>query len=71
MIVKSDFDGYGLYTLTAGDLEVSVTELGAAVTRLRWRGRTLSLGYETAAEYLGAAPLPAGESFLKDIIQEV
>ena len=26
---------------------------------------------QTAAEYLGAAPLPAGESFLKDIIQEV
>jgi len=26
---------------------------------------------QTAAEYLGAAPLPAGESFLKDILQEV
>lgn len=62
MIVKSDFDGYGLYTLTAGDLEVSVTELGAAVTRLRWRGRTLSLGYETAAEYL------AGQSYLGAIV---
>ena len=43
------------------------------------RVRPVSLGVrasfadlgQTAAEYLGAAPLPAGESFLKDILQEV
>ncbi len=52
MIQKSDFDGYALYTLTSGALTVSVTELGATVTKLVFAGKTLSLGYETAAEYL-------------------
>ena len=62
MITGSDFDGYRLYTLSDGSLEVSVTELGATVTRLRYRGRTLSLGYETAAEYL------KGRSYLGAIV---
>ncbi len=62
MITTSDFDGYGLYTLSSDELEVSVTELGATVTRLCWRGRTLSLGYGSAAEYL------AGQSFLGEIV---
>lgn len=62
MITKTDFDGYGLYTLSSGELEVSVTELGATVTKLRYRGRLLSLGYETAAEYL------AGRAYLGAIV---
>ena len=62
MITTSDFDGYGLFTLSSGELEVSVTELGATVTRLCYRGRTLSLGYDTAAEYL------AGQSYLGAIV---
>lgn len=62
MIKKTDFDGYDLFTLSSGDLEVSVTDLGATVTKLRFHGRTLSLGYDTAAEYL------AGRAYLGAII---
>ena len=62
MIELSEFDGYGLYTLSSGRLEVSVTELGATVTKLRFAGRTLSLGYGTAAEYL------AGRAYLGAIV---
>ena len=62
MIKKTDFDGYGLYTLSSGDLEVCVTELGATVIKLCYRGRTVSLGYDTAAEYL------AGGAYLGAIV---
>lgn len=62
MITVSHLDGYRLYTLSDGELEVSVMELGATVTRLRYRGQTLSLGYETAAEYL------KGRSYLGAIV---
>ncbi len=62
MLTRSDFGGYAAYTLASDELEVTVTELGATVTRLRFRGRTLSLGYDTAAAYL------AGTSYLGAIV---
>ena len=62
MIERSEFDGYGLFTLSSEQLEVSVTELGATVTKLVFAGKTLSLGYGTAAEYL------AGRAYLGAIV---
>ena len=62
MLTCSDFGGYAAYTLASDELEVTVTELGSTVTRLRFRGRTLSLGYDTAAAYL------AGTSYLGAIV---
>lgn len=62
MIKQSDFDGYKLYTLSSDELEVCVTELGATVTKLCFKGRCVSLGYDTAAEYL------AGGAYLGAIV---
>ena len=52
MVSSKDFGDYTLYTIEAGELSVSVTDLGATVTRLRFRGRDMVIGYERAEEYL-------------------
>ena len=52
MVSSKDFGDYTLYTIEAGELSVSVTDLGATVTRLRFRGRDTVIGYERAEEYL-------------------
>lgn len=52
MIERSDFYGYEKYVIRTGALEVSVITLGAAVTDIRFRGRSVALGYATAQEYL-------------------
>lgn len=60
MLTKQDFGGYHLYMLSNGILDLSVTDLGATVTSLRYRGRETVLGYASAAEYLtGGAYLGA------------
>lgn len=52
MIEKTDFGAYEKYSLTAGDMRVEVTTLGATVTSLQYKGREMALGYGTAQEYL-------------------
>lgn len=62
MIRCEDFDGYGLYVLENGPLRLAVTELGAAITSLRFQGRELALGYARAADYL------AGRDYLGAVV---
>ena len=49
---KSNFFGYELYSFGSETLEVSVTTLGATLTRLRYKGRELVLNYPNAEGYL-------------------
>ena len=51
MVHVEQFGEYLLYTIAAGELEVSVTDFGAAVTRLRYRGRDMVIGFERAEEH--------------------
>lgn len=52
MIRKTAFGDYTLYTLEKENLVVSVTDLGATVTSLRYRGRETVLGYDSPELYL-------------------
>ena len=51
MIEKLKFDEYTLYRLTSEELSVDVIDYGATVTSVRYRGRNVALGYQTAEEY--------------------
>ena len=60
MVSIKDFGDYTLYTIEAGELSVSITDLGATVTRLCYRGRDTVIGYESPEDYLaGGAYLGA------------
>lgn len=52
MIRQTAFGDYALYTLEKDNLVVSVTDLGATVTSLRYRGREVVLGYDRPELYL-------------------
>lgn len=52
MVTTTEFGGYGQFRLESGKLRVTVTELGATVTELVYHGRSVALGYPTAADYL-------------------
>ena len=60
MIQKEPFGEYTLFTLSSGELTLSVSTLGATVQRLRYKGRDCILGYDSPEEYLaGSAYLGA------------
>ena len=60
MIQKEPFGEYTLFTLSSGELTLSVSTLGATVQRLRYKGRDCVLGYDSPEEYLaGSAYLGA------------
>lgn len=52
MIVKREFENYDLYILANEHLQLSVTNLGATVVSLRYKGRETVLGYDSPALYL-------------------
>lgn len=52
MVQHEMFDGYERYVIASERLRVSVMALGATVTSLRFEGRELTLGYDSAAGYL-------------------
>ena len=52
MIEEKAFGEARLFTLTNGDLSVSVSSRGATVTSLRYHGRETVLGYESDEMYL-------------------
>lgn len=52
MISRTIKDGYGLYLLESEELRVWVWELGATITRIDFKGRTVTLGYDKAEDYL-------------------
>ena len=52
MLTKSDFFGYDLYTVKNGDMEVSFCSLGGIVTEIKFKGKTVSLGYADAQGYM-------------------
>ena len=52
MILERAFGEYRLFTLSTEELELSVTDLGATVQRLRYRGKDCILGYDSPEEYL-------------------
>ena len=56
MIEKRDFGGNIQYILRSESLELSVMELGATVTGLRFKGRERILRYEAAEDYLSKVP---------------
>ena len=56
MIEKTNFGGYGQYVIRSGELALSVMELGATVTSLRYKGRELVLRYDRAEDYLQKEP---------------
>jgi len=62
MVETLPFPGGEKYRLTRGRLSVSVIPLGATVTEIVFAGRSLALGYETAADYL------AGENYLGAVV---
>lgn len=55
MISRTIKDGYGLYLLESDELKVWVSELGATITRIDFKGRTVTLGYDKAEDYLNSA----------------
>lgn len=55
MIEKRDFGGYAQYILDSDSLSVSVTELGATVTGIRFKDRERILSYDKAEDYLTKA----------------
>ena len=60
MVRVEQFGEYLLYTIAAGELEVSITDLGATVTRLCFQGRDTVIGYDRPEDYLaGGAYLGA------------
>lgn len=60
MVHIEQFGDYLLYTIEAGELEVSITDLGATVTRLCYLGRDTVIGYDRPEDYLaGGAYLGA------------
>ena len=52
MVKTTIFGAYRLFVLESEELRVSVTELGATVTAVDYRGRRVGLGYERAEDYL-------------------
>ena len=52
MIEEKSFGEARLYTLSNGELAVSVSSRGATVTSLRYRGQETVLGYESDEDYL-------------------
>lgn len=52
MISRTIKDGYGLYLLESEELKVWVWELGATIARIDFKGRTVTLGYDKAEDYL-------------------
>ncbi len=53
MIKKTEYSGYELYTISSDELEISVTTLGATLTRVSFRGSdNLVLCYADAEGYL-------------------
>ncbi|MBR1456118.1 MAG: galactose mutarotase [Oscillospiraceae bacterium] len=52
MIEKTPFGAYELYTAEEGDVRLRVTNLGASVVSLRFRGRETVLGYDDPSLYL-------------------
>ena len=50
--MRTDFNGYGLYTFGEGALRVSVTDLGATAVRVVFQGKDMILGYDNAPDYL-------------------
>lgn len=51
-MTEKDFGGYRLFILQSGQLEAAVTDLGATLQSLRYRGRELVLGYDRPEDYL-------------------
>lgn len=51
MITKSNFNGYELYTIKNGELELAVTTLGASAVSLKFLGKPRILGYADAGGY--------------------
>lgn len=49
---QKDFGGYTATTLKAGKLAATVTDLGGNAISVCYGGKELTLGYQTAAEYL-------------------
>ena len=52
MVTESIFGRGKQYTIESGDLAVTVADLGATVTSLRWRGKECVLGYDSPEGYL-------------------
>ena len=52
MIEEKDFGKARLYTISNGELSVSVSSRGATVTSIRYHGQETILGYESDEAYL-------------------
>ena len=52
---KGNFFGYDIYSFGSGELRVSVTTLGAAVTGLNYMGHELVLNYPDAEGYINGS----------------
>ena len=65
MVQKELFDGCALYRLDSGELSVCVTEYGAAVQDICYRGRHVALGYPTLEGYR------QGKAFIGAIVGRV
>lgn len=50
----AEYNGYDVesYTVTCGELEVEIWNLGARINAIKWRGEDVTLGFNTAQDYI-------------------